>query len=167
MRERHAFSGGVNRQRVVDGGWLTRGDRTERSVGRKQSINRRGSTRPPYPAARLPSTATPPIPPLNPLYLSLLQSPLLHTRTRSRFTAMPTTLKEFESVWPRIVADLEAHCKSYKLPQQPLDWFVQVRRIPPGPSRPLSVSPALTRDLRSVPQLQHSRRKMQPRHVCR
>ncbi|KAF2245934.1 terpenoid synthase [Trematosphaeria pertusa] len=38
---------------------------------------------------------------------------------------MPTTLKEFESVWPRIVADLESHCKQYKLPQQSLDWFVK------------------------------------------
>ena len=39
---------------------------------------------------------------------------------------MPTTLKEFESVWPRIVADLEGHCKQYKLPQQSLDWFIKV-----------------------------------------
>ena len=39
---------------------------------------------------------------------------------------MPTTLKEFESVWPRIVADLEDHCKQYKLPKQSLDWFVEV-----------------------------------------
>jgi farnesyl diphosphate synthase len=39
---------------------------------------------------------------------------------------MPTTLKEFESVWPRIVADLQDHCKGYKLPQQSLDWFTKV-----------------------------------------
>jgi len=38
-----------------------------------------------------------------------------------------TTLKEFESVWPRIVGDLENHCKQYKLPKQSLDWFVQVQ----------------------------------------
>ncbi|KAJ4346704.1 Farnesyl pyrophosphate synthetase [Didymosphaeria variabile] len=38
---------------------------------------------------------------------------------------MPTTLKEFESVWPRIRDDVAGHAKSYKLPQQPLDWFVQ------------------------------------------
>ncbi|KAF1363490.1 terpenoid synthase [Lizonia empirigonia] len=38
---------------------------------------------------------------------------------------MPTTLKEFESVWPRIVADLQDHCKAYKLPQQSLDWFTK------------------------------------------
>lgn len=39
---------------------------------------------------------------------------------------MPTTLKEFESVWPRIVADLQEHAKQYKLPQQSLDWFTKV-----------------------------------------
>jgi farnesyl diphosphate synthase len=39
---------------------------------------------------------------------------------------MSTTLEEFESVWPRIVADLQDHCKQYKLPQQSLDWFTQV-----------------------------------------
>lgn len=39
---------------------------------------------------------------------------------------MPTTLKEFESVWPRIAGDLEQHARQYKLPQQPLDWFVNV-----------------------------------------
>ena len=39
---------------------------------------------------------------------------------------MPTTLKEFESVWPRIVTDLQNHCKGYKLPQQSLDWFTKV-----------------------------------------
>ncbi|KAF1936999.1 terpenoid synthase [Clathrospora elynae] len=38
---------------------------------------------------------------------------------------MPTTLKEFEGVWPRIVADLQEHCKQYKLPQQSLDWFIK------------------------------------------
>lgn len=38
----------------------------------------------------------------------------------------PTTLQEFESVWPRIVADLKDHCKQYNLPQQSLDWFTKV-----------------------------------------
>ncbi|KAF1928179.1 uncharacterized protein M421DRAFT_63153 [Didymella exigua CBS 183.55] len=38
---------------------------------------------------------------------------------------MPTTLKEFESVWPRIVADLQDHCKGYNLPKQSLDWFTK------------------------------------------
>lgn len=39
---------------------------------------------------------------------------------------MPTTLSEFESVWPRIVADIEGHVKAYKPPQQSLDWLVKV-----------------------------------------
>lgn len=34
-------------------------------------------------------------------------------------------MKEFESVWPRIVSDLEEHCKQYKLPKQSLDWFTE------------------------------------------
>ncbi|CAA9962829.1 hypothetical protein CFE70_006255 [Pyrenophora teres f. teres 0-1] len=38
---------------------------------------------------------------------------------------MATTLKDFESVWPRIVADLQDHCKGYKLPQNCLDWFTK------------------------------------------
>ncbi|KAH9859343.1 hypothetical protein IAQ61_011124 [Plenodomus lingam] len=36
-----------------------------------------------------------------------------------------TTLAEFESVWPRIVQDLQHHCKQYNLPQQSLDWFTK------------------------------------------
>ncbi|KAH8732103.1 isoprenoid synthase domain-containing protein [Phaeosphaeriaceae sp. PMI808] len=38
---------------------------------------------------------------------------------------MPTTLQEFESVWPRIRTDIQDHCKQYKLPQQSLDWFTK------------------------------------------
>ncbi|GAM84010.1 hypothetical protein ANO11243_020010 [Dothideomycetidae sp. 11243] len=36
---------------------------------------------------------------------------------------MPTTLKEFESVFPQLVEDLTEICKQSNLPQQPLDWF--------------------------------------------
>ena len=50
----------------------------------------------------------------------LVKSPPSHLHVM----ASPTTLKEFESVWPRIVADIENHCKHYKLPKQSLDWFV-------------------------------------------
>lgn len=42
--------------------------------------------------------------------------------------AMPTTLKEFESVFPQLVADLSDHCKHYKLPDQALTWFQEVRK---------------------------------------
>ncbi|KAF2153436.1 ERG20 farnesyl diphosphate synthase [Myriangium duriaei CBS 260.36] len=36
---------------------------------------------------------------------------------------MPTTLKEFESVWPQLVEDLTEICKQNNLPKQPLEWF--------------------------------------------
>ncbi|PQE28557.1 farnesyl pyrophosphate synthetase protein [Rutstroemia sp. NJR-2017a WRK4] len=37
--------------------------------------------------------------------------------------AKTTTLKEFESVFPKLVEDILDHAKSYKLPQQGLDWL--------------------------------------------
>ncbi|KAH0324160.1 hypothetical protein KCU74_g8109, partial [Aureobasidium melanogenum] len=36
---------------------------------------------------------------------------------------MPTTLKQFESVFPQLIQDLSAHCKQYNLPTQALKWF--------------------------------------------
>lgn len=39
---------------------------------------------------------------------------------------MPTTLKEFETVFPKLVEDLKEHCQKYKLPEQALKWFEQV-----------------------------------------
>jgi hypothetical protein len=39
---------------------------------------------------------------------------------------MPATLKEFETVFPKLVDDLKQHCERYKLPKQSLDWFEQV-----------------------------------------
>lgn len=39
---------------------------------------------------------------------------------------MPTTLKEFESVFPQLVEDLSEHCRKYKLPEQALTWYQQV-----------------------------------------
>jgi farnesyl diphosphate synthase len=44
---------------------------------------------------------------------------------------MPATLKEFESVFPQLVKDVEAHCEKYKLPDQALTWFSKVMTIPP------------------------------------
>jgi farnesyl diphosphate synthase len=44
-----------------------------------------------------------------------------------RHTAnMPTTLKQFESVFPKLVADLKQHAEQYKLPTQALKWFEEV-----------------------------------------
>lgn len=39
---------------------------------------------------------------------------------------MPTTLKDFEAVFPKLVADLKQHCEQYKLPTQALEWFEEV-----------------------------------------
>ncbi|EMF11868.1 polyprenyl_synt-domain-containing protein [Sphaerulina musiva SO2202] len=36
---------------------------------------------------------------------------------------MPATLKEFESVFPKLVEDLKQECIKYKLPEQALTWF--------------------------------------------
>ena len=36
---------------------------------------------------------------------------------------MPVTRQQFESVFPRLVADLKEHCQAYKLPAQALQWF--------------------------------------------
>lgn len=43
--------------------------------------------------------------------------------------AKQTTLKEFESVFPKLEEALLDHAKSYKLPQQQLDWFKKVNPI--------------------------------------
>ena len=44
---------------------------------------------------------------------------------------MPTSLKDFETVFPRLVEDLKEHCKHYKLPDQALTWFEQVYHLTP------------------------------------
>jgi farnesyl diphosphate synthase len=36
--------------------------------------------------------------------------------------AKTTTLKEFESVFPKLVEDILAHAKLYKLPEEFVDW---------------------------------------------
>jgi len=38
-----------------------------------------------------------------------------------------TSLKEFESVFPRLMEDLREDCKKYNLPDQALNWFEAVR----------------------------------------
>jgi hypothetical protein len=43
---------------------------------------------------------------------------------------MRTTLKEFEAVFPKLVADLKQHCEQYKLPTQALKWFEEVGHAP-------------------------------------
>lgn len=40
--------------------------------------------------------------------------------------AQKTTLQEFESVFPKLQEALLEHAKSYKLPQEQLDWYRKV-----------------------------------------
>ena len=47
--------------------------------------------------------------------------------SQSSFTFKPTTLKEFESVFPSLVEDLTQQCKAYNLPGNALKWFQDVR----------------------------------------
>lgn len=39
---------------------------------------------------------------------------------------MPATLKEFETVFPQLVKDVEEHSLKYKLPEQALEWYKKV-----------------------------------------
>lgn len=41
--------------------------------------------------------------------------------------ATKTTLKEFESVFPKLEEDLLNWAKGYNLPQQYLEWYKKVR----------------------------------------
>jgi hypothetical protein len=41
--------------------------------------------------------------------------------------AKTTTLKEFESVFPKLVEDLLDHAKQYKLPEEFVKWYKAVR----------------------------------------
>lgn len=49
-----------------------------------------------------------------------------------------TTLKEFESVFPKLEADLAEHAQKYKLPQAELEWFKKVI----APAAPRSIESA-------------------------
>ena len=40
---------------------------------------------------------------------------------------MPTTLKEFETVFPSLVEELSLHAETFDLPENILKWFSEVR----------------------------------------
>ena len=46
--------------------------------------------------------------------------------TRTFAVNMPTTLKDFESVFPRLVEDLTQQCQQYGLPKNALEWYQKV-----------------------------------------
>lgn len=43
--------------------------------------------------------------------------------------AQKTTLQEFESVFPKLEEALLDHAKSYKLPQEQLEWYKKVNIV--------------------------------------
>lgn len=52
--------------------------------------------------------------------------------------AQKTTLQEFESVFPKLEADLVEHAQKYNLPKKELDWYKAVSLLASlslGPSR--------------------------------
>jgi hypothetical protein len=49
---------------------------------------------------------------------------------RTAKMAQKTTLKEFESVFPKLEEVLLDHAKSYNLPTQALEWYKKVRPCP-------------------------------------
>lgn len=45
--------------------------------------------------------------------------------------AQKTTLQEFNSVYPKLEEALLEHARSYKLPQEQLDWYKRVSNYLP------------------------------------
>jgi len=81
---------------------------------------------------RLSRPLTRPIKPYKPIQIASYSQRISIARTDlPRATVnMPTTLKEFEAVFPKLVADLKQHCEQYKLPTQALKWFEEVCNAP-------------------------------------
>jgi hypothetical protein len=73
--------------------------------------------------------------------------------------AKTTTLKEFESVFPKLVEDLLDHAKHYKLPEEFVKWYKAVGLYAKSPTR------FQTDGRHLVPQCQYHRRKMQSGNV--
>jgi hypothetical protein len=63
-------------------------------------------------------------------YRHFLYSARSSSSFRNRIMAQKTTLQEFESVFPKLEAALLDHAKTYKLPQEQLDWYKKVIIVP-------------------------------------
>ena len=42
---------------------------------------------------------------------------------------MPTTLKQFEAVFPSLVEDLSQHASTFELPENALKWYLEVNKL--------------------------------------
>lgn len=86
------------------------------------------------------STSPPPPDPntnLNMADKNGVPAPLENSSKRQKLDDAPqrTTLQEFESVFPKLEADLVEHAQKYKLPKEELEWYKAVS-APPSPRRP-------------------------------
>jgi farnesyl diphosphate synthase len=79
--------------------------------------------------------------------------------------AQATTIKEFESVFPKLEEVLLDHAKSYKLPTQALDWYKAVSVEHCYVMMFGGVNAQLRTNRFAVPSNQCHRRQVQPRHV--
>lgn len=70
--------------------------------------------------------------------------------------ATKTTLQEFESVFPKLEADVLEWAKKYNLPQEQLDWFKKVGPLSYGLASALF--PGSLADITVVSRGQHTRR---------
>lgn len=88
------------------------------------------------------STTTSTTPPLSTTNLNMADQngvavPLENSSKRQKLDDAPqrTTLQEFESVFPKLEADLVEHAQKYKLPKEELEWYKAVS-APSSPNRP-------------------------------
>jgi len=79
--------------------------------------------------------------------------------------AQKTTLQEFESVFPKLQEALLEHAKSYKLPQEQLDWYKKVGAAQWTALAWVKKAAMANTTLDTESRSQHTWRKMQPRHV--
>ncbi len=78
--------------------------------------------------------------------------------------AQKTTLKEFESVFPKLEEALLAHARQYNLPEEFLKWY-QTVSCPPGDEPSARTAGPNIPPRTTEPRDERSRRKMQPGHV--
>jgi hypothetical protein len=72
--------------------------------------------------------------------------------------AQTTTLKKFESIFPKLVEDILDHAKQYKLPEEFVSWYKAVSIS--------EISFIAMADFLLVHECKHNWRKMQSRNVC-
>lgn len=80
--------------------------------------------------------------------------------------AQKTTLKEFESVYPKLEEAILDHARSYKLPQGELDWLTKVSCVNEVDNNTVAQIANFCLFITLEPRNQPSRWQMQPWNVC-